>query len=255
MLENSSSKKALSSRSTWQKVVGLVLWVAVGYAVAQALLTLFVLFLSWIGVPLQFINQAVLQTIYAALVYLVTIAVVIGVPWWVRKSRTNKQELGITRLPSWLDIGLAPAGFIIYLLATAAITSLATSFIPGFDATQAQETGFANLSYRYEYILAFATLVVIAPLAEEILFRGYLFGKLRKYLPAWIAIIITSALFALVHGQWNVGLDVFALSLVLCMLREITGNIWAGVLLHIMKNALAYYLLFINPSLLNIMGG
>ncbi len=254
MSENLSDNKT-PKRRTWQKIVGLVLWVAIGFAIAQAALTLIALLLSGIGVPLKLINPAVLQTIFAALVYIFTLVIVLGAPWLIRKSRTNQQELGVGRLPSWLDIGLAPAGFIVYLLVTAIITTLATSFIPGFDAAQTQETGFANLSYRYEYILAFVTLVIIAPLAEEILFRGYLFGKLRKYLPTWVSILVTSLLFGLIHGQWNVGVDVFALSLVLCTLREITGSIWAGVLLHMMKNALAYYLLFINPSLLNIMGG
>ncbi len=240
---------------TWQKVVGLLLWVAVGFAVAQALLTILALALNSAGISLKLVNPAILQTFFAALVYILTLAVVLGVPWWIRKSRTDSKEMGLSRFPSWLDIGLAPAGFIIYLIVTAIMTTVATSIIPGFDATQTQQTGFANLAYRYEYILAFATLVVLAPMAEEILFRGYLFGKLRKFIPAWAAIILTSLLFGLIHGQWNVGIDVFALSLILCTLREITGRVWAGILLHMMKNALAFYLLFINPSLLNIIGG
>jgi membrane protease YdiL (CAAX protease family) len=256
MSENSSSsiqRKFLPHK--WQKVVGLLLWVAVGFAVAQAILTLIAFALNGLGVSLKLINPAILQTVFAALVYMLTLVVVLGVPWWVRKSRTEKSEAGLARLPSWLDMSLAPAGFIVYLIVTAIMTTIATSIIPGFDAAQTQQTGFANLAYRYEYILAFATLVILAPLAEEILFRGYLFGKLRKYIPAWAAILLTSILFGLIHGQWNVGVDVFALSLVLCTLREITGSIWAGVLLHMMKNGLAFYLLFINPSLLNIMGG
>jgi membrane protease YdiL (CAAX protease family) len=53
--------------------------------------------------------------------------------------------------------------------------------------------------------------------------------------------------FGAVHGQWNVAIDVFSLSLIMCGLREITGNIWAGALLHMLKNGLAFYILFINP--------
>jgi membrane protease YdiL (CAAX protease family) len=55
--------------------------------------------------------------------------------------------------------------------------------------------------------------------------------------------------------QWNVAADTFALSLVLCTLRQITGNIWAGVLLHMIKNGIAYYFLFINPDLFRTLGG
>lgn len=253
MLANSlnSSTKVIS----WQRAVGLLFWVALSFMIAQALLFLVVAILSRAGVPLDTVSATMLQTIFAALVYTLTLVIVMGVPWFVKKSRTSKAELGLTRLPSWLDIGLAPAGFIIYMLATFALATVVTLVIPSFDISQAQDTGFGNITQRYEYYLAFATLVVIAPLAEEILFRGYLYGKIRKYVPMWLAMLLVSALFGAVHGQWNVGIDVFALSLVLCALREITGSIWAGILLHMMKNAIAYYLLFINPSLLNIMGG
>jgi uncharacterized protein len=253
------SEKLLDKKSSIQKrvpiVLGLLFWVVLGFVAAQVLITGVVFVLSRLGIPFQSVNQTVLQTIFAALVYIVTLAIVVGVPWWIRKIKTDKTELGLTRLPGWLDIGLAPAGFVIYTLATVAITSVVSQLIPGFDLNQVQETGFGNIAYRYEFMLAFVTLVVIAPIAEEILFRGYLYSKLRKYAPAWVAVILTSVLFGAIHGQWNVALDVFALSLVLCVLREITGSVWAGILLHMMKNALAFYVLFINPSLFNTMGG
>lgn len=239
----------------WQRTIGLLLWVALSFAVAQSLLVVIAVILNRVGVSLDAINNTMLQTVFAALVYLLTLVIVMGVPWLAKKSATSKTELGLTRLPSWLDIGLAPAGFIIYMVATFVLTTIVTLVVPSFDSSQVQDTGFGNISQRYEYFLAFATLVVIAPLAEEILFRGYLYGKIRKYVPVWLAMLLVSALFGAVHGQWNVGLDVFALSIVLCSLREITGSIWAGVLLHMIKNGIAYYLLFINPSLLSTMGG
>jgi membrane protease YdiL (CAAX protease family) len=68
-------------------------------------------------------------------------------------------------------------------------------------------------------------------------------------MPVWVAIVITSALFGFIHGQWNVGIDVFALSVVLCSLREITGSIWAGILLHMLKNSVAFFIIFITPVL------
>ena len=93
------------------------------------------------------------------------------------------------------------------------------------------------------------TLVIVAPIAEEVLFRGYLYGKLKGYVPAIWAALATSLLFGIAHFQWTVGIDVFILSMFLCGLRSLTGSIWAGILVHILKNALAYYILFINPLL------
>ncbi|RYZ49901.1 MAG: CPBP family intramembrane metalloprotease, partial [Sphingobacteriales bacterium] len=67
--------------------------------------------------------------------------------------------------------------------------------------------------------------------------------------------IVTSIVFGAIHGQWNVAVDVFALSLILCSLREITGSIWAGVLLHMLKNGIAFYFLFIGPVVAPGLGG
>ena len=88
-------------------------------------------------------------------------------------------------------------------------------------------------------------VAVIAPIMEEIIFRGFLYGKLRVRIPKWVAIFVTSLVFGLVHLQWNVGISVFAMSIVTCTLREITGTIYAGMLVHIINNAVAFYLVYV----------
>lgn len=232
----------------------LPLWVLVGFSISKLVITGFALALIAFGVPQAVLASAVSNTVFAAAIYTLSLVIVIFMPWWLKKRWTSKKELGLQRLLSWTDIGLAPLGLGLYLLLSGILLYIVTLLFPAFDGSQVQETGFGHLASHSEYILAFLTLVVVAPVAEEILFRGYLYGKLRKTIPAWLAILITSILFAVVHGQWNVALDVFALSIMLCILREVTGSIWAGILLHMMKNGIAFYLLFINPSLLGIIG-
>lgn len=234
--------------------MGLLAWVLAGFVLSSAIVALIVWILTEVGVSFTALNQTILNTILALAVYILTLIIVVGVPWLIKKSSFTKDEAGLTRLPSWMDILMAPAGFIVYFIVSGILTFTVTQLVPGFDTSEVQQTGFEDISQRYEYILAFATLVVLAPVAEEVLFRGYLYGKLRKYVPIWVAILATSALFGLVHGQWNVGLDVFALSIILCSLREVTGNIWAGILLHMLKNGVAFYFLFINTSLLDTIG-
>lgn len=204
--------------------------------------------------PLSAVNENVFTTATAALVYLVTLGLVIGLPWVVKQRRVTPQDFGLDRLPSWTDIWMAPAGLVVYLVISAGLIFLATLLLPSFDVGQVQNTGFGPLNQRYEYILAFFTLVVIAPVAEEILFRGYLFGKLKKFVPIWIAILITSLLFGVIHGNWNVAIDTFSLSVVLCLLRLSTGSLWAPILLHMTKNGIAFYILFINPTILHTLG-
>lgn len=234
--------------------VVLPLWVLASFVLVQVVLYLVTLGLHAVGISFRSANENVLNAAFGAIVYVLTIAMVVGLPLLIKKYKTSREDIGLSRLPSWLDILLAPAGFIIYLVISA-IFILIASQLSFINLDQVQDTGFSQLTQGYEYLVAFLTLVVIAPVAEEILFRGFLFGKLRKHVPIWVAILITSLLFAFVHGAVNVGIDVFALSIVLCLLRLVSGTIWPSILLHMLKNSIAFYLLFINPTLLTTLGG
>lgn len=241
-------------RRAWMGIA-LPIWVLVSFVLVQIVIYLLLNGLDAIGVPFGEMNQAVLNSITGVVIYGLTIGMVVGVPWWLKKYRTSTDEIGLKNWPRWLDLLLAPAGFLVYLLISGLLVWFAMQYLTFIDFQQTQDTGFSGLSQRYEYILAFLTLVVIAPVAEEVLFRGYLFGKLRKYVPLWVAILITSVLFAFVHGAWNVAIDVFALSIVLCVLRVVANSLWPSILLHMIKNFIAFYLLFINPTLLSTLGG
>lgn len=228
----------------------LPLWVLAAFAASQLIVLLLLTIFDLVGLSLEeFVTEAVARTVVAVLVYALSIAIVIGVPYLVRRHKVSLETLGLTRLPTWSDIGLAPLAFIAYILLTTITMAVVVAVIAGFPADQVQDTGFKAFGSRLDNMLAFVTLVVLAPIAEEVLFRGYLYGKLKRYVPGIIAAIATSLLFAAVHLQWNVAVDVFVLSLVLCGLRSLTGSIWAGVLVHMIKNALAYYILFISPLL------
>jgi len=235
--------------------LALPLWVLVSFVAVQLVLAALVQAAIALGVPLTTISPAIFSATVGALVYTLTIVVVIGVPWLVRRRSTSGAELGLSRLPIWLDILITPVGFVIYLLLSGSLLLFAQQFLTFIDFSQAQDVGFDQLTQQYQYILAFITLVVVAPIAEEILFRGYLLSKLRSHVATWIAVLITSLLFAVVHFAWNVGIDVFALSIVLCLVTIWTKSLWPAILIHMLKNGIAFYFLFINPTLLNTLGG
>ena len=248
-----------SSKPTFGRALSLGLllpaWVFVSFMLAQLVVAVVAKFLQFVGVSFTSINEAVFNSVLSVAVYAVTLALAIGGPWLIRKHKTSLEDLGLQRGPDWLDFLWAPAGAIVYFMLSAAVLILSLALLPFIDHNQVQQTGFTGISTHLEYAVAFLSLVVIAPVAEEVLFRGYLLGKLRKSVPVWVAVILTSLLFALVHFQWNVALDTFALSVVLCLLRLFSKSLWAPILLHAMKNGLAFYLLFINPSLISTIGG
>lgn len=232
------------------KFVALPIWVLVGLFASRITIMLLYWLLTALKIPIDSINPTIFNTLATAAVYVVALFIVIVLPRYTGKRRISLADVGLGELPSWTSILIAPAGLIIYFILSAIIISVATKFLPWFNVDQVQDVGFDNISRQFEYILAFISLVVVAPIAEETLFRGYLYGKLRERSSVILAVITTSVLFGFVHGAWNLAFDTFALSIVLCLLREYTGDLWASILLHMLKNGIAYYCLFINPAIL-----
>ena len=158
--------------------------------------------------------------------------------------QVDKKDLGVIGLPTFLDITLSLITFVGYTFISYLLLELFKNF-SWFQVNQAQDVGFSHYLVGIDRIFAFISLVILAPVFEELIFRGWLFGKLRKKLQLIPAILLTSILFGAMHGQWNVGVNVFALSLFLCGLREFTGTIYASILLHMIKNGIAFYFMYV----------
>lgn len=80
--------------------------------------------------------------------------------------------------------------------------------------------------------------VVIAPVMEEILFRGFLHPMLKSVLPTWGAVIVTSLVFAAFHFHAPVFAQLFVLALIISVAYEITGSFGLCILIHMLFNAL-----------------
>lgn len=257
MLVNWLNKKRHSKKPQnyqWWFLLALPIWAVASYFTAQLCLIAVFWLLSLVGSPIDELipNQAVFNATVAGLSYILTLAIVIGVPYFVRRRPTSLKVLGLDRLMGWTDIGLTPLAYIAYALIVTIAMTVVMYIVPEFQVDEKQNVGFQVLGMRYEYVLAFLTLVVVGPIAEEIFFRGYLYGKLRAHVPLYAAMLVTAMLFAAAHGQWNVAIDTFVLSIVLTGLREVTGSIWAGILVHMMKNSVAFYALFIAPTVVGL---
>ncbi len=78
---------------------------------------------------------------------------------------------------------------------------------------------------------------VIAPIFEEMLFRGFLFTSLRSRWPVWVAALVSSLVFAAMHFySWPGLATIVIFGLVMCWLYQQTRSLWPGILFHAMMN-------------------
>lgn len=91
----------------------------------------------------------------------------------------------------------------------------------------------------WERGLMVIAVCVLAPLFEELVFRGFLWDALDRTLPTWIVWLVTSVIFAAYHLDPVQGTAVLFTGLVLGWIRWRTGSIWTAVLAHMVNNSLA----------------
>ena len=83
--------------------------------------------------------------------------------------------------------------------------------------------------------------VVAAPLTEELVFRGCLYGVIRQAAGRHAAIAVSAVLFALIHAHAPSIPGLILLAVALALLYEATGSLWAPVALHAAFNAFSIY--------------
>ncbi|HTV39973.1 MAG TPA: CPBP family intramembrane glutamic endopeptidase [Candidatus Sulfotelmatobacter sp.] len=102
---------------------------------------------------------------------------------------------------------------------------------------EAAVTLISNATSRPEQIYLAIFAVVLAPVAEEFIFRGVLFTTLKQHGFPKLAWIGVNLLFALIHADLQIFVPLFFLSLVLTWLYEITDSLLASFFTHALFNA------------------
>ncbi len=248
MLSDSSESEVIHKPKNLGSPAGVILRTILIFLASQ-LLAVFLVGLAY-GLlrPHQHIsldNSVAGQFFYILIAEGLTAGLVI---WLVRRRGLSLKLIGLGRQPNAKDLVSALIGFgaffVLLIVAGIIISNLSPEL-----TNQKQDLGFKNLSNSTEHILAFVSLVLLPPLGEETLMRGYLYSGLRKFWRFWPAVAVTSLFFGLAHLEfgsggplvWAAAIDTFLLSIVLCFLRERTGALYAGMLVHMFNNLIAFF--------------
>jgi membrane protease YdiL (CAAX protease family) len=151
----------------------------------------------------------------------------LAVPSWLGLRRFRPSSL------KWVPpaIGAYVAFAVIY-----------AAFVHAHQEDVAKDLGYG--SGTFGAVASGVLIIGAAPFSEEVFFRGFVFGGLRRKLPFWAAALIAGALFGVVHftGVSSAGVlpQLAVLGVILCWLYERTGSIWTTILVHALNNLLAF---------------
>ena len=230
-------------------IVGVIFFVS-QYA-ASFLLSIYALARGWSAaqantwlnnsVLAQFLFVLIFESLSVGLLYLL-----------LKRYKRNLGSIGLKK-PRLIDGGWALLAYPLYLVVYLIIISVVTHFYHGININQGQQIGFNSVHGGLQLSLTFLSLVILPPIAEELLFRGFLFEGLKKVMPVVWAGLLTSVVFAAAHlpegsgsGPFWIGaIDVFILSLGLVYLKQKTKTLWPGIFLHVIKNLVAFISLFL----------
>lgn len=160
------------------------------------------------------------------------------------------QRLGLSRSAMARGIALGLAWGLLIIPLVYAMALLSQGLLKWLDVQHPDAHPLLRIlgQQQGDPVLGFLVLVsatVLAPASEELLFRGHLQTAILHSLDRtasrrgarWTAILITSVVFALFHGEIWMMPPIFFLSLCLGMVYERSGNLWMPMAIHLLFNA------------------
>lgn len=169
--------------------------------------------------------------------------VMLGLLWLHLRKEGRAARIGLLR---WSRVNLLQTiGLAIGLIAASlAFNHLyATYIIPDIKVQEALRKMFEALpDTPLNTVMLFVAIAGIAPLLEEILFRGLVQNALAKQLPAWAAILGASAIFGAVHMDYHAFPALMAMGAVFGILYHKTGSLRVNIVAHMVNNAAALLL-------------
>jgi membrane protease YdiL (CAAX protease family) len=171
-------------------------------------------------------------------------------------------RLIMPRAATWTELGLKPLPleYVVRMGLAAGLTGLVVIDIVGsllsqvgLRPNQLEQFDFVKTEGPLAFGLLLFAAAVIAPFVEELFFRGFLFGILRRRQPLWVAYLLSSVLFTILHLEPNrmnveqmagLSVGIFILAIILAWVYQHTGSLFPGMIAHAVNNATGLILFY-----------
>ena len=97
---------------------------------------------------------------------------------------------------------------------------------------------------QYDVIIPVGLLLygVVSPFVEEVIFRGFLYGRMRVYMPKVVAVLFSAVLFGVYHGNVVQGIYGFVMAVLYTLVYDKYKNFYLPVFMHSITNLVAYFI-------------
>lgn len=172
-------------------------------------------------------------------VYTLSIA---GVVWMVRNEPGVRwRQLGIHGQHLFRCIFLGIGSYLCALPCIVVVGMIQTRIMKQVPTSQNGVFSlFAHPPSGAQLLALLLLVCVVGPLFEELVFRGVLYGSLRQVMPRPAAMVVSAAIFALVHADLPALLPIFILALFMAFVFEKTGSLVPSAVMHMMQNTTTF---------------
>lgn len=150
-------------------------------------------------------------------------------------------HFGLRRALPWRTLGWAAVGMVSFYVLTAVYAAIVD---PSAEQDVTESLGAEDSTIGL--IAAGVMVIAIAPVVEEVFFRGFLYRALRTRYPIAIAAVIDGLVFGLIHFDFE-GADgllilppLALLGVIFCLVYERTGTLYAVIGMHALNNTIAF---------------
>ena len=216
------------ARSNFPTAWDLLLMLGVYFTILIAVMVVSTLGLLILGYGIQDL-PATAMGYYLAVTSLLSLSLTAGFYQWYRRRRSAVS----LRIPfTWRKINLPLMGWAFVVMLTSGIVlEPLFELFPPLDQQVGSGPG------------TFLALVVVAPLGEEYICRGVLFGSLRQRYGTTLAVVLSALFFGILHVHPVAVINATMMGLVLAFVYAISRTLWAHILLHAANNLTDYLFL------------
>ena len=182
--------------------------------------------------PVELVTMIMNTVSFLAGITAVAILVVIII---ARKKNPIK-ELNISKIKP-----LSALAIIGIAVGTSIVTSLAISLIPFPDSWLDSYEQNSSVLTEGNAVINFISVVIVAPIAEEIVFRAMSYKALKGCMPTVLAMTLSSLVFGILHGTLIWATYAFAIGMLLCWIYDRFNSVLANITLHFAFNLLGIY--------------